>query len=197
MNIYLNHLYSAFKNVDKRYHSWHAYQYSGLNRNIKIDNNDLNVYEQMVERTFAYELYYQYRLIMKTNPENYQDLCLNGEVTKIDWNISILNKKLICPDLVLHKSQMDRSPNYQTLFIEIKTRPNVDFEDDIKKLLYAVSDDLNFQYGVLIYINEPHEKIERKLKRYINELGNIDRNHLERLYLLTYDKYENFNNILK
>lgn len=69
--------------------------------------DDSNV--EMVERSFAYELYHQWSLVLldykQKNPEA-DNLRLNGEIPK-----HIAVNKLVFPDIVLHGGHIAPSPN--------------------------------------------------------------------------------------
>lgn len=185
-NIHIKHFLTAFGKVSKRYYSSHALKYSGLNKNIRLDDTEIVTYEQQTERTYAYELYHQLRCVMNENPQDYRDISWNGEITKIDFNKTTLNSKSIIPDLILHKSQIDVSPEYQILFVEIKTNPNPVIEDDIKKILLAIKV-LDFKFGIFVTLNSNFDDIIKKMKVLLeNETDDV----LKKIYVL-HDKFLN------
>ncbi len=200
MNIYLKHLLEAFYNVKTSFYS--SYAFRGNISLPNFDNEELEKYEQYVERVFTYELYFQFRTIMENNSRYYKDLVLNSEITKLNFSKTLVGKHKIFPDMVLHKSQTNRSENYQTLFIEIKVRPNASLTDDIKKLYMAVGDRLNFQYGIMICINYDDRTPEKLIRKSVKNIFTTEEDILKmetlnkKLYLLTEEGFKNFTRII-
>ncbi len=193
MNKFLKDLRSAFDKVDKSYYSSMAF--TGESENT--ENEEKKEYTQFVERVFAYELYHQYRLIIKKCDDNRyteNELKLNAEITKNGFEHTKIGKARIFPDMVLHKNQTNNDINNQVLFIEIKVQENCSFDDDIKKMIVALSDRLNYQNAVLISIN--HNNAIQKVKEF-NRLTKIDANLLQKLWLFTEKDSLNFKQILE
>jgi len=192
MSIYLKDLWNAFKNVDKKYYSGLAFS----NFSSKYDELKKEEYKQFVERVFAYELYHQFRVIIINNSQQYDNLVLNGEITKNGFDDTVLGKARIFPDMVLHKSNTDNSPKNQKLFIEIKVQPDARIGTDIKKLFVAVSPRLNFENAVFICIN--NNKVELKIKKHIikNMDYREDKTLLGKLWLINEEGIKNFKDIL-
>ena len=156
--VHLNDLAEAVIRVSEYYCNWPA-------RHITL---------QKVERVFAYELYYQFKLLTASKAV-YQGIRFDGEIGKQihqipnDCGTNISIKQIdYSPDLVLHKSQLDKSSENQKLIIEIKTTnvSDADFALAIIKLNHFLSS-LNFQFAVLITVNTNKYTIIRKLRRII------------------------------
>ena len=174
---YLNDLYKAFKKVDKSYCS---------SNYLYIHHHPTKREKQYAERVFAYELYHQFRKIMESKPNAYTDLVLNGEIPKMGFRETDIAQQRIDPDLVLHKGQDDCSPEYQKLFIEIKTSLTPNLQKDITKLKVAVGDRLNYQYAVLISINSDLAYVKEAIKTCNRQLVSS----IDKLYLIHPDLLE-------
>jgi|SRR5688572_17384179 len=196
MSIYLELLKLAFNEVDTSYYSFYAFHFS--NEQYYIDPESLDRYEQFAERNFAYELYHQYKIIIEAaiNKEIFNGLQLNGEITKIGFNDTLVQQNVIIPDLVLHKSQLDVNSENQKFFAEVKVNPGADLEKDIKKLLFAVTAPLNFNEGVLICVNISIDNLQKQVKNYhrISEYTTI----LKKIFVLhpDLDEYKSFYEIV-
>lgn len=107
-------------------------------------------YIQNTENPFTAELYYRYRALMEqpVNLDYYNNLIFQFDITKASVGMR--------PDLVLHEAQANR--NNQKMFVEVKTDPNVDLNEDFAKLVIATDEYLNFQTAVTIIANRPFAK---------------------------------------
>lgn len=132
---------------------------------------------QRPERVFAAELYHQLRKLQEdtTNAEpNAQiaHLSFHAEPTKrgdLGYQITVcsnerarsFNPAKVSPDLVLHKSQINRERDNQLLACEIKMDGcgRNGFEKDLLKLLLYKSSRFRFQDAVFIYTGSK-ERIE-------------------------------------
>ena len=142
---------------------------------IRIDAiPDCDIKRIQVERSFAYELYHQWSLLLDTfwnlNPQN-DKLRLNGEITK---DLDLISHSY--PDMVLHSGQ--ESLENQLLVCEIKRvdRAYPDSSkifDDLKKLSQFLhlraskgmdQKDANFQSAVFIVANIGKKGLENKIK---------------------------------
>ena len=117
---------------------------------------------QKPERIFVAELYHQLRILQEQNLEIdfFKNLSFHQEPNKQGSFVMPHNKclpkkpiKRISPDLVLHKSQNNFSPENQLLVCEVKmedaTANNVD--KDLRKLIFYKTSRLRFQHNVFIY----------------------------------------------
>ena len=192
---YLIDLYNAIDSIEEDYCNW-----------------DYNDTIQKTERVFAYELYFKLKIISILNPNRYENIKFNGEIGKKLQNINLnklgtnleFNQVDFNPDLVLHKNQIDYSPENQKLIIEIKTKNQTDenIAKDILKLNYGI-ENLNFQFGVFISVNTNFETIQNKIRR-IFQIDLIDENsrsNLEKIIIINYEnqilKSDSLANILK
>lgn len=190
MTIFLTHLETAFRNVEKKYFSnWAFNEYPN-----DSPEDERKLYVQFIERVFAYELYHQFRKIMDSFPQLYENLVLNGEVRKNGFNESIICKNHIYPDLVLHRNQTTKSKDSQKLFIEIKSKSfsNEQLENDFKKLITAVSEKLNFEYAVFISINLNPKDVLNELQKLIIKI-HISPSDLQKIWFLSDEGLINLN----
>ncbi len=156
---YLYDLFTAIKSIDNEYCNW---QHNGT--------------IQKTERVFAYELYYKLRLISNLKSEKYKGIKFNGEIGKKTYEtISNLGTQYTIeqndfnPDLVLHKSQIDRLSENQKLIVEIKTKSQPDemVAKDIIKLNHGIKF-LNFQFAIFISVNTNVNRTFTKIKNIFN-----------------------------
>ena len=142
---------------------------------IRIDAiPDCDIKRIQVERSFAYELYHQWSLLLDTfwNLNTHNDkLRLNGEITK---DLDLISHSY--PDMVLHGGQ--EYIENQLLVCEIKrvdgSYPDSSkIFDDLKKLSQFLhlraskgrnQIDANFQSAVFIVANIDRERLEEKIK---------------------------------
>jgi hypothetical protein len=159
-------IYIACTSVDTRYAKW-RYQL--------IDDY------QQIERVFAYELYHQIRLLMLKNEGRYDQLQLNGEISKVDRSLYLegcgysgddraimekLGKSLrVNPDLVLHKAQNNREFAWQKAIVEIKSGDDTTSDDiyDIIKLLNFV-EQLNFENAIFVAVNKNRQQLSNNIR---------------------------------
>ncbi len=193
MTIFLKHLETAFRNVNKKYYSSLAFN----DYPIDSPEEDRKIYVQFIERVFAYELYHQFRIIMDSFPQLYSHLVLNGEVRKNGFNESIICKNHIYPDLVLHRNQTTKSKDTQKLFIEIKSKSfsNEQLENDFKKLITAVSERLNFKEAVFVSINLNSKDVLNELKKVISNIQ-VHPSELEKIWFLSDEGLINMNDYI-
>ena len=115
-DVYLSSLVYAICNVDLKYILWN-------------DDDICCKNKEHVERVFAYELYHQWSIQCKEEP----NFVINAEIPKSIYSID--NKEIKFPDLVLHGGQNDLNNNY--VIVEIKRSSNSysdNYVKDIKKL---------------------------------------------------------------
>lgn len=175
-NIYITDLERALNDVDKSYITYDTY--IGLTKGEKISDSTLfssmldepyvdeyilnfldsqkQFKEQSLERNFCYQLYFTWQTIIKrNNNRTYDELKLNGEVSKINLanalktyeNVKnsqlfkkiqengLIDKTYFVPDLVLHGGQGNIEK--QKLIAEVKyndSLKNGKFEIDFYKL---------------------------------------------------------------
>lgn len=143
-------------------------------RNCKEEGGDDRFH---VERVFAYELYYQWKELLKKNDSK---LILNGEITKHYYVLENYG----FPDMVLHGGQNDN--NNQFIICEIKSSRNTITQDALKKDMTSLLDGINvllYKCGVFIYLGGDSdtfvnnrlipilESFENKVKRKIVFVG--------------------------
>ncbi len=190
---YIKDLITSIIAVDQAYCKW-----------------DYNKTIQKTERVFAYELYHQFKLLVKRedNILRYEDLRFDGEIGKkyfpdipnLETRFNV-EQKDFSPDLVLHKGQLDSNQLNQKLIVEIKTKANGSEEvvKDIIKLNYSIIK-LNFQFGVFISVNTLKSTLIQNLKSEIKLLNEYE-NNFRRIIIIHYDgqnlRIENLYNILK
>ncbi|PKR80705.1 hypothetical protein CW751_08010 [Brumimicrobium salinarum] len=181
MNIYLNELCCAFKDVDEKYYSTQAF--SGNWRELEPEKR--KKYFQHIERNFAYELYHQWKII-RTNSvlENGKDeLTLNAEIGKNGIKHKFVSNT-VYPDLVLHQGQMETEMHKQIIFVEIKTDPSIDkkkLKKDLCKLEMAVGESLNYQNAVFVSINSDYNKLINNIYNIINDFSEASCNKINLL----------------
>ena len=124
---------------------------------------------QRLERVFAYELYHQFRIIMKNKSDEFEGLRFDGEIVKDNrkpYNYLWLEHafEFFQPDMVLHKNQLDWNRENQKIILEIKPpKCSVeDFEKDLIKL-YNYIYGFNFQVGAFVTFNEDENKILKRV----------------------------------
>jgi len=153
MNNYIEDLYEAFKNVDTSFYSTES---------IKLPESFFNdlipkaTYIQQTELHFSTELYAEWRQIIKSKDNGYDNLKIGFETSKkFVKNIFIADQKTFKPDLILHQSQIDFQPDLQKIYIEVKTNNSLNAKKilhDIKKIVFAMKQ-YEFQNGVFISLN--------------------------------------------
>ncbi|WP_073246345.1 hypothetical protein [Maribacter aquivivus] len=119
---------------------------------------------------------------------NYAQLQLNGEISKLDNNLTLegcgydgdnefiiekLGRRLrVIPDLVLHKSQNYREFDGQKVIVEIKTgddNPTHDIFDLIKLLNFV--EQLNFENAIFVAVNKDRQQLSNDIKKSFENLG--------------------------
>lgn len=128
---------------------------------LKYTNGKIQETIKHAERVFAYELYHQYRLLMKENCDCY----LSGEILKdnklFEWEINTR----CYPDLVLHSNIGNRELSKQYFLCEIKMCDNNNLLDDLKKLAYLSQSNLEFDEYIFLCVG----KTKTDLKEIITE----------------------------
>ncbi len=128
---------------------------------------------ELLERTFAYELYRQWLNLLE---DEGSELTVNSEVAKemslmttVDAFHQIMNGTTKYPDLILHKSH--NNLKYNTFVCEIKRHEGMIYEDivlDISKLCAFLShqiwDDNPYKYGFFIVIRDELDSIKSVLE---------------------------------
>jgi hypothetical protein len=156
MNEYLIDLHSAFSQVAQRYY------FAEVFRDLDNYRHNQEAVIQTTENSFSAEMYRHLRNIMdlEENTEKYKDLSLDFDIRK-DWfdeNIVINRTQSFRPDLTLHKSQIDWDPDFQKVYVEVKTSFNPYVKDDIQKLANAIYR-LHFERGVFVSVNSNYENL--------------------------------------
>jgi hypothetical protein len=185
MNEYLIDLYSAFSQVAQRYY------FAEVFRDLDNYRHNQEAVIQTTENSFSAEMYRHLRNIMdlEENIKKYKDLSLDFDIRK-DWfdeNIINNNRQSFRPDLTLHQSQVNWDPDFQKIYVEVKTNSNPYVKDDIQKLANSLYR-LHFERGVFVSVNSNYENLIQLLKpilisenRRLNRLNiNIEWN---RIYL--------------
>lgn len=127
---------------------------------------------ELLERTFAYELYRQWLNLLEYEGS---ELTVNAEVAKemslmptVDAFHQIMNGTTKYPDIILHKSH--NNLKYNTFVCEIKRHEGMIYEDivlDISKLCAFLShkiwDDNPYRYGFFIVIHDELDSIKKVL----------------------------------
>lgn len=161
-------LYSAVAQIDRRYFN-----------DIGTRANQTQ-YQQNTENPFSAELYHRFKTIteLPLNLYYYNNLILQFDITKASVDMR--------PDLVLHEAQANR--NIQKMFIEVKTNPNVNLEDDFQKLITATEEYLHFDNAVIIVINRPFTNTKQLISNYFR---NIDFDTRKKMFLINVEIQEN------
>ena len=114
----------------------------------------------------------------------YPQIQLYKKIIGLEKNRVLIDKfklsERLYPDIVFHKEQEDNSTENQKLIVECKINRNlsyVDFEYDLVKL-YIYCDEINFQTGLFIIVNNSVQRIENHLKRF-KEFYDIDLSRVE------------------
>ena len=164
---YFYTLLKAIESVDYvKYVSMAANHAISDNPNVEVRIGEL------LERTFAYELYRQWMNILEIERS---ELTVNAEVAKEmslmpteDVFCEFFNGTLKYPDLILHKSHNTIKPN--TFVCEIKRHEGLTFEEvvqDISKLCAFLSHQIwgnnPYRYGFFIVIRDILESIKNIL----------------------------------
>lgn len=164
---YFYTLLKAIESVDYvKYVSMAANHAISDNPNVEVRIGEL------LERTFAYELYRQWMNILEIERS---ELTVNAEVAKEmslmpteDAFCEFFNGTLKYPDLILHKSHNTIKPN--TFVCEIKRHEGLTFEEvvqDISKLCAFLSHQIwgnnPYRYGFFIVIRDILESIKNIL----------------------------------
>lgn len=129
-------------------------------------------YLQSAENNFASEIKVHFRALMRM-PENmvrYHNLKFHFDVLK--------GSRMIQPDFVLHESPDNQ--NQQIFYSELKIDPNCSLKDDLEKLVYALSDDLNFENAVMIVANKT---LRSAMSQIVKHVGNQDDATLKKIFL--------------
>lgn len=122
------------------------------------------------ERVFAYELYHQFRSLMKDNCGYY----LNGEIKKSSEILKWESNKDCYPDLVLHGNPIQIEKDTQYFLCEIKMDYNNLILDDLDKLAKLFDSNLEFKNYISLLVGISKECLEEKInnqrkERQINE----------------------------
>lgn len=160
MNQYLLDLEKSFHCVEPDNYSWKA-----------INTKDQE-YLQNAENNFASEIIAYFRPLMKLpeNKDRYYNLKFHFDVLK--------GRKQIKPDFVLHESPFNQ--NQQIFYSELKTDPICSLKDDLEKLVYSVSDDLNFENAVMVVANKTLRSTINQIRKHV---ANENSNTLRKIYL--------------
>lgn len=146
--------------------------------------------EMQLERVFAYELYYKWKLNL---PQNC-NLVLNAEIEKkySKWNDA---GNYIIPDMVLHNSQANT--DNQMLICEIKRQKgclNKDLAyDDVMRLinLTYLGNEFKFKLGIFILSGGNEQDLKDILGKNISKIQNlltcVSQETTDRILCITYD----------
>lgn len=152
---------------------------------------------QKTERVFAYELYYQFRLLMNKN-KSYLNIRFDGEIGKqrhervdgcgLTFSNFNTNQIHFSPDLVIHKNQNNSDVKNQKAVIEIKTK-DIGHDELIRtivKLTHYIRV-FNFQYAIFITVNTEFNEIVTKLNRSLHNAKDLDCNEkFNRIIVMNY-----------
>ena len=141
---YIEDFITALKKVDSMY-----YTYTTSKKVTKYP-----------ERVFAYELYHQFRIIMARKKDIYKDVHLNGEQTKSREVVEDLER--CAPDLILHKSLFECSPEGQLWLCEIKMKNNNDAMKDLRK--FSKMEKLNFPVYIFLYAGVTFKEMIKQIE---------------------------------
>ncbi|MCJ7932504.1 MAG: hypothetical protein MUW56_02420 [Chryseobacterium sp.] len=160
MNQYLIDLEESLHSVEPDNYFWTA-----------INVNDQE-YSQRAENNFASEIKFHFRTLMKSaeNKTRYHKLKFHFDVLK--------GRKQIQPDFVLHESPFNQ--NQQVFYSELKIDPNCSLKDDLGKLIYSVSYDLNFENAVMIIANKTLASAINQIRKHV---VNQNDDTLRKIYL--------------
>lgn len=160
MDEHLQRLIEAIKLVKSNYECY-----------VTKTSNDEKIIKR-AERVYAYELYHQYRTLMKK--DNIKDCYLNGEIYK-DANIfNAIDGHNCYPDLVLHKAFDKIDEESQYFLCEIKMANNQNLINDLDKLTKLSQSKLNFNYYIFLCVGITKIKFMDKLKN--KNIGDYDEN---------------------
>lgn len=186
MDEYIKDLYEAFNSVDNEFYSTETIKEPG---SFFDDIMPKSKFIQQTELHFSAELYSEWRKIIKHKSE-YSDLKIGFEVSKkfIENNL-VKDKKKFKPDLILHQSQINFHPDFQKIFIEIKTNSSLNakkISSDVKKIVFAMKQ-YRFQNGVFISVNCNETRLLTlivEVKNIVEKITNNTENKLwENIYL--------------
>lgn len=197
MNEYFNDAYEAFKNVNSRYYFTEVFR----NMDSYFLTQESSI--QSTENSFSAELFRNWRNIMELDNrwEAYQNLALDFDLRKEWFDDKIISRtKSYRPDLVLHRSQVEWSPEFQKIYIEVKTNPNPSIKDDIQKLANAIYR-LRFENAIFISVNSNYDELVSHIHDFVSyenkRLLRLDINiEWERIHLF-HSKINDQNKIIK
>ncbi len=191
MNENLQDLYDAFQLVNSRYYFTEVYRM--VNRLYFIPE----AVNQSTENSFSAELFRHWRNIMESENKiiQYNGLALDFDIRKelFDDIIVTNSSNSFRPDLVLHLSQLNWDPNFQKVYIEVKTNCIPYVKDDIQKLANAISV-LRFERAVFISVNSNYTDLVRRIRRIvISENNRLNRQNIH----IEWDKIFLFHSIIE
>ena len=150
---------------------------------VPEDTEGVTVY---LERTFCYELYKQWTLLLDN-----KEVRLSPEIDKELWKI--YNNGNSCskcyPDFVLHNSQLDSSKQYIVAEVKRESATVDKIKNDLKKLDFMLSDDFKFNGNNAKFSNAAFIYIGREAK----SMPKIDiqpYNNVENIWCLCYNGEE-------
>lgn len=114
------------------------------------------------ERVYAYELYHQYRSLMKR--DNIDDCYLNGEIYKSSTILNNLDNSGYYPDLVLHKRYDSIESETQYFICEIKMKGNPYLIDDLDKLTKLSKKGFGFNYYIFLCVGISMLELSRQIQ---------------------------------
>ena len=177
MNEFISDLFEAFTKVNQRYYFAEVY------RDIDNFHQNQEAVKQSTENSFSAELFRHWRNIMESynRVTAYHNLALDFDVRK-DWYDEVIIDRTpnsFRPDLVLHLSQLDWDPNFQKVYVEVKTNPEPYIKDDIQKLANSIYR-LQFQNGVFISVNSDFSELKTLIRNIVNsETRRLDRYQIQ------------------
>lgn len=156
-----------------RQHDWNDLDWryiQGLSKAVEAVRKEY-IYENEerchLERVFAYELYYCWKMILAEESENPENLLLNGELSKHYY----IKKKYGFPDMVLHGDYTNRDKQF--IICEIKSSRNKItkkyLKKDIRSLIYGIYE-LDYKCATFIYFGNAN-KWKSMIKRLREELN--------------------------
>lgn len=152
VNQYVQMLIQALSKVEECYLGYEEIKFF----EDKIEKNTIRA-----ERVFAYELYHQFRLLMKEDCEYY----LNGEIRKSNKVFNWENQSDCYPDLVLHGNQTFIDKESQYFLCEIKMSTNKSLLDDLSKLSQFCKSNLEFQNYIFLCVGLLKDDLQKEIEK--------------------------------
>lgn len=111
----------------------------------------------------------------ETSPEFFPQSDFPKRIFNLPQNFLLFEKykikDIISPDLFFHLSQDDNNPENQRIILECKIDKNLNenkFKKDLAKLIIFI-EQLNYQKGILLIVNNDLERIKNFYNDFVNE----------------------------